>query len=363
MSGRMQGLTRAAAKRMALAPALLCLALAAGPLRAADPPAEAVPQAPPPAAVPGKAPASGKLPLGANAAPQDQNAQGILGLTTKQGGAPVAIEADQGVEWDQNDQRYIARGNAKAVRGEDTVYAQTLTAYYRKTPSGGSDVWRLEAEDDIKITSPNGVVVGDRAIYDVDNSVFVITGKKLNLTSPKVILTARDSLEYYQQKQIAVARGDAVAVKEDRTIKADVLEAHFQPDPQGNLQLTSMEAFDKVLITTPSAVARGAYGNYNYATGIATLKGSVKITRGQDQLDGDCAEVNTNTGVSRLYPCGEAGGQVRGLLVPKEGQGSAKANANPLQLPGSSSSGGSSKGTSSAGGNKGSSHGKMKPEE
>lgn len=337
--------------------AALALALLAGaaPLGAANPaPAAAapiLPKPPPPASVPATAPAPG------DAAPSAQNPQGILDLTTKTGGAPVAIVADQGVEWDQNAQRYIARGNAKAVRGDNTVYAQVLTAYYRKTASGGSDVWRLEAEDGVKITSPNGTVLGDRAIYDVDNNVFVITGKKLSLTSPKVNLTARDSLEYYQQKQIAVARGDAVAVKEDRIIKADVLEAHFTPDQQGNLQVTSMEAFDHVVITTPTSTARGFYGDYSFATGMAALKGSVKITRGQDELDGDCAEVNTNSGVSRLYPCGVASDQVRGLLVPKQGQGE-NGLTNPL-LSGGASSGGTSSGSLK----KSPAHGKMKPEE
>jgi lipopolysaccharide export system protein LptA len=342
-NARLQG-----AVALGLAAALVAI-LGAARLEAANPAAGAVPalpQAPPPASV------SPTAASGNNGAPPS----GILDLSTKSGGAPVAIEADQGVEWDQNAQRYIARGNAKAVRGDNTVYAQVLTAYYRKTASGGSDVWRVEADNDIRITSPNGTVLGDRAIYDVDNSVFVITGKKLSLNSPRVNLTARDSLEYYQQKQIAVARGNAVATRETRTISADVLEAHFNPDKDGNLQMTRLEAFDHVVITTPSSTARGLYGDYDFASGVAVLKGSVKITRGQDQLDGDCAEVNTATGVSRIYPCGTANEQVRGLLVPRQGEG-GKTPSIPL-LPGASASS-----TKSGGGvSKSSTHGKMKPE-
>jgi lipopolysaccharide export system protein LptA len=119
--------------------------------------------------------------------------------------------------------------------------------------------------------------------------------------------------------------------------------------------MTRLEAFDHVVITTASSTARGLYGDYDFASGVAVLKGSVKITRGQDQLDGDCAEVNTATGVSRIYPCGSAGDQVRGLLTPRQGQ-AGKTPTMP-QLP--SASAGSTK--TGGGASKSSAHGKMKP--
>src|SRR5258705_3503209 len=47
---------------------------------------------------------------------------------------PIEIFADQGIEWHQNASAYVARGNARAVRADTTVYGQTLTAYYRRAP-------------------------------------------------------------------------------------------------------------------------------------------------------------------------------------------------------------------------------------
>ena len=234
-------------------------------------------------------------------------------------GAPVNVEAEQGIEWLQEKQEYIARGNAKAVRGDVTVYGQTLTAYYRKTPSGGSDIWRLDADDDVKITTPTDTAVGDKGVYDVDNAVFVLTGKKLELDTPKGVITARDSLEYYKLKLYAVARGNAKAVREDKTVTGDIMEAHFKPDEKGQLVMSFIEAFNNVTVTTASSVAHAIYGNYNLDTGIADLKGSVKITRGSDQLDGECATMNMNSGISRLYACGKEK-QVRGLLIPRQGE-------------------------------------------
>jgi lipopolysaccharide export system protein LptA len=54
---------------------------------------------------------------------------------------------------------------------------------------------------------------------------------------------------------------------------------------------------------------------------VATLVGDVKISRGENQLNGGYAEVNLNTGVSRLLgapPDSDAKARVRGLLRPRK---------------------------------------------
>src|ERR1700733_557127 len=54
-------------------------------------------------------------------------------------GGPVEVTSDNGMEWHQNDQTIIAKGNAKAVRGDVTVTADELIAHYRKkTPAPGA---------------------------------------------------------------------------------------------------------------------------------------------------------------------------------------------------------------------------------
>src|SRR5579884_2732595 len=45
---------------------------------------------------------------------------------------PVQIQADSGIEWQQNAHLYIARGNAAAIRGPSELHADTLVAHYRE---------------------------------------------------------------------------------------------------------------------------------------------------------------------------------------------------------------------------------------
>ena len=46
----------------------------------------------------------------------------------------VEITADQSLEWYQDQQIYVARGNAKAIRGDMVVDADMLTAHERDKP-------------------------------------------------------------------------------------------------------------------------------------------------------------------------------------------------------------------------------------
>ncbi|MFB3149297.1 MAG: LptA/OstA family protein [Alphaproteobacteria bacterium] len=232
---------------------------------------------------------------------------------------PIEIYAHEGIEWDQNSETYIARGNARAVQGDVTIYGSVLTAKYRKTADGGSEIWRLDADGKVRIESPKGTVYGEKAIYDMDTSILVVTGNNLKLVTPKETVTARDSLEYWQLKDMFVARGDALAVLEDRKIKADILTAHLRKDKNEESKVYRVDAFGSVLITTPTEIARGEKGVYFVDTGIATLTGAVKITRGDNQLNGEIAEINMNTGVSRILAGAGKGGEskpVRALIVP-----------------------------------------------
>ncbi len=145
---------------------------------------------------------------------------------------PIEISADAGIEWQQDAQVYIARGNAMAKRGTTEVHADTLTAHYRpsKGAGGENEIYRLNADGHVTIKGERQTVVGDQAVYDVDQQIGIVTGKGLKLTTATDVVTARDSLEWYDQKQIAVARGDAVAVRETKRIRADVLTAHMTKD-------------------------------------------------------------------------------------------------------------------------------------
>ena len=242
-----------------------------------------------------------------------------LSLGGGEGDGPIEITAEKGIEWWQPKQLYIARGNAKATRNDVDLYGDELTAHYRPDAQGNREIWRIDAIGNVRIVSANEKAYGEKGVYDVDQGILVLTGE-VRLDTEQERVTANQSLEYWTNKNIAVARGDAVAIREDRRLSGETLVAYFhEPDAEGRRKLQRLEAYTNVHVSTPTEIIRGSRGLYNVDSGIATIVGSVKITRGDDQMNGEYAEVDMNTGVSRLLsgPQG-SGGRVKVLVRPSK---------------------------------------------
>jgi len=232
------------------------------------------------------------------------------------GDRPIEIFADNGIEWQQENLLFVARGNARALRGGVDINADELRAYYRETGEGATEIWRLDAIGKVRIKSGEGTAYGTHAVYNVDAGILTITGQGLKLVSGNDWLTAKDQLEYWEGKQMAVARGKAVAKRDKKTLNADVLAAYFRKDKKGDTKIYRVDAFDNVNIVTAQDQATSDRGVYNVESGIATLTGSVRIVRDKNVLRGCSAEVNLNTGISRLHSCAQGGTRVKGTILP-----------------------------------------------
>jgi lipopolysaccharide export system protein LptA len=291
-------------------------------------------------------------------------------------GGPIDITSRDGIEWRQAERQVIARGDARAIRNNVTVTADRLIAWYRKkgehgateapapsaglaadTSTEGNEVYRLQAEGNVHIFTQTDQAQGDKATYDLDQAVLVMTGRNLKLTTPNDVITSRDDLEYWPQKHMAVARGDAVVVTTDaKRVAADTLVAYTtdNPPPGGapsggaspggkagatqaaakssddplasSGKLQRVEAFGHVSVRTPTDTVTGDRGVYVPDTGMARLGGNVQITRGQNQLNGAEADVNMKTGIATLVA--RNAGRVHGLVVPND-ESSKSLGADP----------------------------------
>ncbi len=237
-----------------------------------------------------------------------------------QGSPPIEVEAENGIEWQREKKVVLARGNARAIRGDTEVRADVLSAHYRELSNGNSEIWRLEADGNVQISSPTETAYGEKGIYDVEAGVLQLSGgDDLRLVSEDTEVRADRHLEFWPEKQVLYARGNASAVQKDNRLDAETLTAFFAENAEGKTELTRIEASENVKVTTPEEVLRADEGVYNLETGIATLTGSVKITRGRNQLNGCRGEVDMNKGVSKIFGCkpGASGApRVRGLIHP-----------------------------------------------
>ena len=334
-------------------------------------------------------------------------------------GGPITVTARDGMDWRQNDQEVVARGDAVAIRDNVTVTADVLIAHYRKkasaasasanttanmtanttasgaqpvaaknagpaspppaTPpsagakpaasgaapapapgatnpddSGGNEIYRLDAVGHVHIFTATDQAWGDKGVYDMDQAVLILTGHALKLTTPQDVVTARDSMEYYSQTRISIARGNAVVVTGDgRRIAADTLVSYSEPpdqpasgapaapkpppppgkpgQPPDELQAASgklkrVEAYGNVDLRTATEIVYGDRGVYVPDTGKARVIGNVRVTRGDNQVNGVAADVDMKTGVSTMLSSTDQ--RVHGLIMPTQNEnGTAKTDA------------------------------------
>ena len=230
---------------------------------------------------------------------------------------PIHIEANEGIEWLSTEKVYIARGEATAKQKTFQLKSDVIKAHYRETETSDTEIYRLEAINKVIVQNSDRIAYGDYGVYDLDNSVTVLKGKNLKLKTARETVRAMDSLEYWDKKKLAIAKGNATAHRGEKKVKADTLTIYFSKTKDKTLTANRIEAVGSVKISTANEVAIGDEAVYYIEKELVTLLGHVKITRGKSQLNGSIAEVNLKTGRSRLLSKSGLDGneKVRGLFT------------------------------------------------
>ena len=236
---------------------------------------------------------------------------------------PIEITADDGIEWQRENQLMVATGNAKAARGNATIEASILRAYYQKNKKGETKLTRIEASQNVKIKSPTQNITGQNAIYDLEKAILVVSGKIVKLALGSDIITSNQQMEYFEKKEMAVARKNAIIKKDGKELRAETLVAFFYTDKEGKSKVSRIQAFDNIIINTLTERIKANKGIYDLKSGIITLSGDVRISKGKNQLNGDNAIINLNTGISKLLVNNNSKSpqkkkRIRGYLMPKQ---------------------------------------------
>jgi len=246
---------------------------------------------------------------------------------------------------------YVARGNAKATRGAMTVTADILTAHERekqparrnspKPPpaikSGAGDIDLMTAEGHVVILDTRQRITGEHAVYDLDKHKMIVTGAICVTKTAKEVVTATDSLEYYEDTKLAVARAMPSADQPTRHIEGDILTAEFRDAPNGQTQLTKMTSQGHVTVITkarkPTMPCRPKTASQNPKIPKAAMfpAATARFTTRQQhghphrrcahyaerrtELSGDVGEVDFNNNQNRLMNNGS--GRVRACCLKK----------------------------------------------
>lgn len=234
---------------------------------------------------------------------------------------PLEITADNTLEWDRGRQIFTAAGNAQARQDDMTVNADKLEARYKSSGEKNIDIRELTATGNVVLKSRENTAYGDKATYNLDSELAVLTGQNLRMTAPNQTVTANERFEYWVSQGKVHAIGNPVITQinekgETNTLKADKFTATIRENGQGKRVFHTLEAQGNVIITTPAETLTGTYGIYNADTNTAEVTGGVRLTRGPNILTGEKAQVDLNTNVSRILGSGTPSGRVRGVFYP-----------------------------------------------
>lgn len=105
------------------------------------------------------------------------------------------VTAQEKFEYHVNEGRLMAIGHAQAVRGEDKITADRMSAILNKNGSSAAtpqnsmakNLQRLEASGNVVITTPEETLTGDSGVYDTSTSIARLTGHVKITHGPNVL--------------------------------------------------------------------------------------------------------------------------------------------------------------------------------
>jgi len=89
---------------------------------------------------------------------------------------PDTITANQQMEYWERQKMAVARGNAVAIHKGKTLRADVLKALLRKNKTGRSEVYIIEAFNNVLIVSDKDRLRSDSAIYKLDSGIVTLKG-------------------------------------------------------------------------------------------------------------------------------------------------------------------------------------------
>ncbi|MBS0272428.1 MAG: hypothetical protein JSR85_07275 [Proteobacteria bacterium] len=264
------------------------------------------------------------------------HAQILDQLNNSKDESPIIIEADESVVCDEMANKCVATGNAKAQKATNTVYGDVLTLYF--TEGREREITSMTADGHVRMETPTEQAFGDHAHYDIKLDRVLMTGGNLKILTPKETITARDSIEYWHTENKGIARGNAVAVfpEKEELVQADTLVAYFKsssntPEKSDKsekdnekLAIDRVEAEGNMLASGPKGVVTGDRGIYTAKSHIVEVFNNVKVTQGENVIEGGYARHNLNTNVAEMFThpphVSQEGPKKRisGIILPKD---------------------------------------------
>jgi len=222
----------------------------------------------------------------------------------------LEIEASGFLEWNQENKSYIAKGDAIATQGGRTIEADEIIAFYASEEN--RDITRIQAAGSVKFSDVLGSGYSDRLHYEMNTQTVTLNGNENYFESEEFIAQSSNQIQFNELNGILNLQDDAmISISEARKIEAQRLEIELSDE--GNVTTINAEG-DVKLTEKAGRIAYSGSAFYEAENGNMTLSDSVEILDGNNQLRGDKAIINVETGYSKIL-AGSENKRVTGKLI------------------------------------------------
>jgi len=222
----------------------------------------------------------------------------------------LEIEASDFLEWNQENKSYIAKGDAIVTQGEHTIKADKIIAFYESEEN--RDITRIQAAGSVKFSNVSGSGYSDSLIYEMNTQTVTLNGNENYFESEEFIAQSSNQIQFNEINGILNLQDDAmISISQAKKIEAQWLEIELSDDGK----LTTINAEGDVKLTEEAGrIAYSSSAFYEAKNGNMTLSDSVEILDGNNQLRGDKAIINMETGYSKIL-AGSENERVTGKLI------------------------------------------------
>ena len=212
----------------------------------------------------------------------------------------IELFADDGLEWNQKDNKIIMHKNATAKTPSYELKADNIEALYK---GNNKKIYKIYANDNVKIKSATEDIFTDKMIYDIDAERIDL----LSNTNPTVMkssdskITTKDKIIYFKDKNYATA-DNAEITHSGRQIFSDYIRITFE-NKNGKNQVKYIHADGNIKLIDGTEELYGDRAEYNPQNGFATIDGNVHFKKGTEaNLSGGKIVYNMNTGIAKILP-------------------------------------------------------------
>ena len=237
----------------------------------------------------------------------------------------INIDADKKIEWYRDEQKIIAIGNAVASKAENILKGDKLTVIYEQLQledgTKKNQIQKIFSDGNVKLEMPDSFGFGEHFNYDLPLDKAVLKGKPALLKNQQGEITAEDNITYYGAENKSVASGNVIAKNPDYVVYADKMISYFDTDKNGKRSLNRVEIYAKnkpVKIVNKQSTVTGKRGTYFPLENKLKIFDNVSINQNNDILNGDYAETDLKTGISRLLATKSKNSRVTGVFRNKK---------------------------------------------